>query len=44
MVLLGWIEEEVPLNSFPTNSEPKPDRIFCGEFCCCRLAKWSNYL
>jgi len=28
-----WIEDEAPLHSFPTNFEPKSNKIFCGLFC-----------
>jgi len=28
----GWDEDEAPLNSFPTNVEPKPYEIFHGVF------------
>jgi len=36
VIILGWIEDEAPLNSFPINFEPKPDRIYCGQFGYCR--------
>jgi hypothetical protein len=25
VILLGWVEDEAPLNSFPTDFEPKPN-------------------
>jgi hypothetical protein len=31
--LMGWIEDEAPLHSFPTNFELKSDRMFSGMFC-----------
>jgi hypothetical protein len=36
--LLGCIEGEDPLHSFPTKFEPKPGEIFCGPFCYCGVA------
>jgi hypothetical protein len=39
LVIFGWTDDEAPLNSFPTNFEPKPDEIVCGQFCYCRMAK-----
>jgi len=30
--LLGWIEDDAPFSKFSTNSEPKPDKILCGQF------------
>jgi hypothetical protein len=30
--LLGWIEDEAPLHSFPINFVPKPDGTFSGSF------------
>jgi hypothetical protein len=30
LVFLGWFADEIPLLSFPTNFESKPDEIFCS--------------
>jgi len=37
VILFMWTEDEVPLHSFTTNSEPPLDEIFCGLLCYCRM-------
>jgi hypothetical protein len=31
--LVGWIEDEATLHSYPPNFEPKPNEVFCGLVC-----------
>jgi hypothetical protein len=39
-VFMGWIEDEAPFHSFPTNFEPKPGKIFSGLYVCfCRVTE-----
>jgi hypothetical protein len=37
--LLGWIEDEAPMNSFPPTLEPKSDDIFCCQIGYCKMTE-----
>jgi hypothetical protein len=37
--LLGWTKDEATMYSFPTNSAPKPHKIFCGPVFYYRMTK-----
>jgi hypothetical protein len=37
IILLGWIDVEVPLHSFPVHVEVKSDEIFIVVFCYHRM-------